>query len=187
MSDHHTLAPSPDAFLAEATAAYTRYMTCTDDWDIFEACETSVREQRAFSGNNELVRTLTYGELDLQALGMLIYILKFKFGLRDGGIFYDLGSGTGKAVIAAATMHSFSKCCGIELLNGLHTVALYHKAIWDGDTCFNHRPAVLFFQGSILDRSPTTGRSWSDGDVVFANSHCFSHDMMIDLSDMAGT
>ena len=41
-----------------------------------------------------------------------------------GGIFYDLGSGTGKAVIAAALMHNFAVCCGIELLEGLHTISL---------------------------------------------------------------
>ncbi|KAG9413895.1 hypothetical protein AC1031_013106 [Aphanomyces cochlioides] len=33
-----------------------------------------------------------------------------------GGVFYDLGSGVGKAVVAAALVHKFDKAVGIELL-----------------------------------------------------------------------
>ena len=37
-----------------------------------------------------------------------------------GGLFYDLGSGIGRAVIAAAVLHNFDVCTGIEILDGLH-------------------------------------------------------------------
>jgi len=36
-----------------------------------------------------------------------------------GGSFYDLGSGTGRAVIAAALLHDFDWCYGIELMDSL--------------------------------------------------------------------
>jgi hypothetical protein len=41
-----------------------------------------------------------------------------------GGIFYDLGSGTGKPVIGAAVLHNFDVCYGIEILEGLYSVSL---------------------------------------------------------------
>jgi hypothetical protein len=40
-----------------------------------------------------------------------------------GGIFYDLGSGTGKAVFAARFVCDFARCIGIEILDGLHKQA----------------------------------------------------------------
>ena len=35
---------------------------------------------------------------------------------KHGGVFYDLGSGCGKGVIAAHLLHNFQKCHGIELV-----------------------------------------------------------------------
>lgn len=37
--------------------------------------------------------------------------------------FYDLGSGTGKAVFVARLTQDFSKCVGIEILSSLHAQA----------------------------------------------------------------
>lgn len=41
-----------------------------------------------------------------------------------GTKFYDLGSGTGKAVFVARFLHDFDACQGIEILEGLHTAGL---------------------------------------------------------------
>ena len=41
-----------------------------------------------------------------------------------GGLFYDLGSGTGKPVAAAAVLHNFDVCIGIEILEGLHNASM---------------------------------------------------------------
>lgn len=46
---------------------------------------------------------------------------------EPGGIFYDLGAGAGKGVIAASLLHSFEKCKGIELLQSLHKMSLELK------------------------------------------------------------
>ena len=43
---------------------------------------------------------------------------------RPGGIFYDLGSGTGKPCVAAAVLHNFDICYGIEILEGLYSMSL---------------------------------------------------------------
>lgn len=43
-----------------------------------------------------------------------------KVNLPPGGTFYDLGSGTGKAVFAARLVCDFDRCVGVEILEGLH-------------------------------------------------------------------
>ena len=40
-----------------------------------------------------------------------------------GGVFYDLGSGTGKPVLAAMILHDFTECVGVEYLEGLFSVS----------------------------------------------------------------
>lgn len=55
---------------------------------------------------------------------------------RPGGKFYDLGSGTGKPVIAAAILHNFDVCVGIEILEGLYSMSLDVKAAYDSKVCF---------------------------------------------------
>jgi hypothetical protein len=70
-------------------------------------------------------------------VGVIIQKIKHKYGLPNvghsgpsgvlqhrGGYFYDLGSGIGKPVIAAALLHNFEKCIGIETLEGLYTTSL---------------------------------------------------------------
>lgn len=44
--------------------------------------------------------------------------------LEDGDVFLDMGSGTGKAVVAAGLLYpNLSVCRGIELLDGLDSEA----------------------------------------------------------------
>ena len=47
------------------------------------------------------------------------YIKHFYPNNINEGLFYDLGSGTGKAVLAMSLMHKFKKCIGIEYLDNL--------------------------------------------------------------------
>jgi hypothetical protein len=46
-----------------------------------------------------------------------------KINAEPGKVFYDLGSGTGKAVFVARLTQDFSKCIGIEILHSLHLQA----------------------------------------------------------------
>ena len=39
-----------------------------------------------------------------------------------------MGSGTGKAVVAAAILHNFERCIGIELLDSLYRLSLDLKS-----------------------------------------------------------
>lgn len=56
---------------------------------------------------------------------------------RRGGYFYDLGCGTGKPLVAAALLHEFDVCCGIECLEGLFTAAVELVGIYNAKViCF---------------------------------------------------
>ncbi|ETW00570.1 hypothetical protein, variant 1 [Aphanomyces invadans] len=86
---------------------------------------------------------------------------------HGNGIFYDLGSGIGKAVVAAALVHKFHKAIGIEQLKPL--VDFSHARV-DKLMEFNDMAGqtISYICGSFFDHN------WSDGDVVFCHSTCFS-------------
>jgi hypothetical protein len=106
---------------------------------------------------------------------------------KQGTKFYDLGSGTGKAVLAARLLHDFESCNGIEIINNLHEVAVKLKHKFEqGDELVQHTqfvkadnpvPQIHFECGDFLETD-----SWFDGDVVFINSTCFDEDLMESLS-----
>lgn len=81
--------------------------------------------------------TLVYGEISFESFGTCLEKIKKVYGRPEvgssgdvgilqnrGGIFYDLGAGTGKAVVAAAILHNFDQCIGFEILEGLFSVSL---------------------------------------------------------------
>lgn len=47
------------------------------------------------------------------------------------GVYYDIGSGTGKPVFAAALLHSFKRAVGIEILKSLHDAAVQTLSFWN--------------------------------------------------------
>lgn len=55
---------------------------------------------------------------------------------RRGGYFYDLGCGTGKPLVAAAVLHDFDVCCGIECLEGLFTAAVELVGMYNAKVIF---------------------------------------------------
>lgn len=65
------------------------------------------------------MQSLIYGEVEFHSF----YRILRKVNPAPGGIFYDLGSGTGKAVFAARFVCDFARCIGIEILDGLHKQA----------------------------------------------------------------
>ena len=68
-----------------------------------------------------------YGEIIFPTLSQIFTRLNELLIIRDGGVFYDLGSGIGKAVVSASLLHNFSACVGIELIPSLHELALRLK------------------------------------------------------------
>lgn len=127
--------------------------------------------QDCLSVTNPDKQSLLYGEVEFESFFQLLK----KFKPSSGGIFYDLGSGTGKAIFTARFMCDFHLCVGVELLETLHNKAIEINRLYNskyrsdyGDTSFQ--------LGSLLELN------WSDGDVVFANSTNFDPVLMSQIS-----
>lgn len=53
-----------------------------------------------------------------------LFTLRLTILFSLDGVFYDLGCGTGKPVFAAAAMHPWHRCIGMEILGDLHGICL---------------------------------------------------------------
>jgi hypothetical protein len=100
--------------------------------------------------------------------------------------------GTGKGVVAAAVLHDFRECWGIELLPGLHSVSERLKEAYDINFprliseepgLFLVKPAVTMLCGSFFEVTPMQ-IDWSSASFIFANSTCFSREMMKTLGEV---
>ena len=125
------------------------------------------RQEKELTG----VKSLIYGEVEFHSFAKVLR----KIPVSKGAVFYDLGSGTGKAVFVARLLHDFSRCCGMELLVGLAASAAEVSAKYE-DSGFRSflavEGSVELVEGSLLEKD------WSDGDVVFVNSTCFDDSLM---------
>jgi SAM-dependent methyltransferase len=107
---------------------------------------------------------LLYGELPFQTCKEIIEYANPK---KDG-IFFDLGSGTGRVVMAFYLLTNFKKCIGIELLQGLHDKAC------EINTQFNQN-IKLQLKGDIQDREMQLkcgdifATNLQEADLVFIN------------------
>ena len=118
------------------------------------------------------------------------YIIhEFGGSIRDGN-FYDLGSGTGKPVLAMSLIYHFKKLIGIEFLENLFKLSLSVKSNYENlidDKFTNNRNLfnfetpneIEFLQGNFLEHS------WKDTSMIFANSTCFSLNMMNNIAAKA--
>ena len=96
-------------------------------------------------------------------------------------------TGTGKPVFAAALLHDFDRCVGIELLEGLHACALELQTRWDAMRSASPPvldPSKMRTEVELLHGDITTAE-WIDASFVFTNSTCFTSSLMRELADMS--
>ena len=136
--------------------------------------------------------TLVYGEIKYNFMALMFRVMKDDYdGLQKaGGVFYDLGSGTGKPVFAAAILHTFERCVGVEKLSQLYTASLEITDHWrkltdsvDDDimSAEQKRCMIEFINDDI--KNPEF--SMSDATVGFANSTCYDEELMIHIASKA--
>lgn len=114
----------------------------------------------------------TYGEVTPDVISTLLAVTN----ARPGEVFYDLGAGTGKAVLYAAALGELSKAVGIELLEELHqgSVQAHQRFVTDILPRMPHKQDrhVEMRLGDI------TTEDISDGDIVFTHCTCFTNELM---------
>lgn len=108
-----------------------------------------------------------YGEIEF----LPFYSILDKAKPQAGDIFYDLGSGAGKAVFVAASFFSIKKAYGIELLPGLCDLAYaqLNKAQDLARVHSQYMADVEFLQDDFLNIDI------SNGDIIFINATCLSY------------
>jgi SAM-dependent methyltransferase len=119
---------------------------------------------------------LTYGEIVFLSFMDILA----RLNIKPQEIFYDLGSGSGKAMLVAALNYDFAKARGIELLPGLITLANKKLAEcrnliqWHdknlADVYQRRIDKIEFVQANIFDVDI------SDATLVFINATCFTQD-----------
>lgn len=148
------------------------------------AKETSRRERK---DNDYISMSLVYGEISFQPFKLFIDQIKKDYNVlvKPGGVFLDIGSGSGKAVFAAMLAHEFDGCYGIEILEGLHNISMEILKKWDEKylkSCEEilvkkKRTRLQFTLGDVLEVD------WpAHVDVYFLNSTCFSTNFLRDLT-----
>lgn len=101
-----------------------------------------------------------YGEIDFHSF----YDILLQTTPQPDEVFYDLGSGTGKAVSLAALAFPFTKCIGVEKLNELHIAATE-------TTRSLQQKQILLINDDFLNID------FTNGDVIYLNSYFFNKEI----------
>lgn len=118
----------------------------------------------------------TYGEVTPEGF----YKILNDINVSKSGVFYDLGSGTGKAVVLSALFGEFSKIIGIEILEDLVKSAENILKKFDEQV----RPILKKErQNQLIEfvNADFLQADFSDADFVFTHSTCFYDELMAAL------
>lgn len=109
----------------------------------------------------------TYGEVTYEGFWEILKLLD----KNKRGVFYDLGSGTGKPVIIASLM-GFKTSIGIEEMKDLHDTAENVLLRYKSEFKDNLEPEqeIKFICADFADVD------FTDADVVFMNATCFEYE-----------
>ncbi len=118
----------------------------------------------------------TYGEINPETFGDMLEMVK----PQQGEVFYDLGSGAGKAVICAALLFDWGKCCGVEMLPGLVDASRAAAQALDNSAKIKSKFPdrhynIQFIQEDILKADI------SDADVIFLHATTFGQPLWDNL------
>lgn len=114
-----------------------------------------------------------YGEIEFESFVALLDLCK----TDKNTVFYDLGSGVGKAVLACAMVFEVKKSCGIELFPKLQRCALDQKKHLSSTPPYHAIAlAIDFQQGDFLSGS------FLDATLVFINATAFFGERWLAIS-----
>ncbi len=113
----------------------------------------------------------TYGEITYDGFLRMLALAKPK----PKEVFYDLGSGTGKAVILASILGNFSKLTGVEIIEDLwqesnNVLIHYQKKIVPRLLPHKKNQKISFLRNNF------NNVDFSDADLIFMNAICFDYE-----------
>lgn len=114
-----------------------------------------------------------YGEIEFES-----FIALLSLGNPNSAtVFYDLGSGTGKAVLACAMVFNVKKSCGIELFSSLYqTAELQQGRLKELPDYFEKAKCIEFKKADILQTR------FDEASLIFINATGFFGDSWIAVS-----
>jgi len=135
--------------------------------EIFKEFEGGIISTEERDRKNLNSSEFVYGEIEfLHFLPLL--------NMHKGKVFWDLGCGTGKALITASLSScGFEKICGVEFLHGLWQCA--NKAINKWTNLYpsiNDKYKFKIIEGDI------TKTDWSNADIIYVASLAFPDELM---------
>ncbi|MCL4377074.1 MAG: hypothetical protein M1409_01635, partial [Actinobacteria bacterium] len=118
----------------------------------------------------------TYGEVTPEGF----YKMLNDISAPKKGVFYDLGSGTGKAVILSSMFGEFEKLYGVELIKDLYDAACrvenkFEETVRPILTKERQNQTIKFINGNFLEVD------FQDADFIFTHSTCFHDELMLAL------
>lgn len=115
---------------------------------------------------NNNAKEFTYGEIEFDPFIALLSSCK----PNNETVFYDLGSGTGKAVIACMMVFNVKKSCGIELLMPLHKIAMLQQRRLAALSDYKKQASNIVFKQEDLRQA-----DFQDATLIFINSTTFGN------------
>eukprot|EP00826_Nyctotherus_ovalis_P032735 TRINITY_DN2635_c0_g1_i9.p1 TRINITY_DN2635_c0_g1~~TRINITY_DN2635_c0_g1_i9.p1 ORF type:complete len:290 (+),score=13.93 TRINITY_DN2635_c0_g1_i9:689-1558(+) len=140
--------------------------------EVFRGVDGGVISQSERNAKKLVGLQYTYGEIELVHFLPLLRMASN----RSGGEFWDLGSGTGKALIAASLSNYYSKICGVEILEDLRNTSTSVITKF----CKHTKTEPTTFEVISGDMREV---DWSDADVVYVASICFSEELVQELAE----
>ena len=120
-----------------------------------------------------------YGEIEYDSFRTILSIAMV--GMKQKKKFVDLGAGLGKACLWVALTTSFEEIVGIEVIRGLvdqsrGILGEFHKDM-------NKKSLHVGCLSLNLEHGDLSAEiEWEDADLIFANSTCFTEQLMMKLS-----
>lgn len=126
-------------------------------------------------------RSLIYGEVTLESFHHVLS----KAAPPAGGVFCDLGSGSGKALFLAAMLFDFSRLVGIELLTDLveisrQVLGRYQEQVRPALPGERQQQEIEIIAGDLLQLDI------SGVDLVFTHSTCFEPPLLAGVGRKVG-
>jgi hypothetical protein len=136
-------------------------------------CEISSSARKKISYTSKVH---TYGEVTPEGFSAMLKELQ----IAPTGVFYDLGSGTGKGVILVSLFGNFTKMIGIEILEDLYLeskkiLSRYEETVHPILPDMKKQQTLDFIHGDFLEQDIT------NADVIFSHSTCFYDELMLAL------